>query len=659
MTLLRPLSSAEIAQLSAQGCTAVSWAGVKVRSNFPAERVCRVHFSGEVELGHFEKEIKLPGGVIRHSGVYNSTLHNVSVGDDTLIEEAYIANYQIGNEVVIRKVSELVVNSASAFGNGLTVDVLSETGGRSVRIYDHLSSSMAYCLAMYRHRPALISRFETLISEYTKSVTSDRGSIGSYSQLLNCGSICQVRVGEGAVLRDVIRLENGTVNSTLSLPAKVGAGVQASGFIISSGAKVESGALLHRVFVGQGVHLAKQFSATDSLFFSYSQGEHGEACAVFAAPFTITHHKPTLLIAGYFSFLNAGSGSNQSNHLYRLGPLHHGFLERGCKLASDSYLLWPARVGAFSLISGRHLSHADTSVFPFSYLVNKGTDSLLLPGANIFNIGLYRDARKWETRDILPADNRLDFVRINLFSPYSFQKIVAAIGLLNEIKQKQTPTSDGYLYKGVTIPVKALQKGVGFYRCALFYYLGDLFLQRLSKDDFDSLRQLKELLRAKSDDGKGAWIDWAGFLAEQPMADSVLSAVEAGEIDSLSAFSGAMANLHNAFHDLEWNWAINQIEIFLEKKVYIWSANDIVSLLGLFAKSADDYFNALLEDAKREFSPEFRVTAGVDGDSLVTESDFSAVRSDYDKHPVVLELHKRVVLNRIIISKLTDKIEQI
>lgn len=85
----------------------------------------------------------------------------------------------------------------------------------------------------------------------------------------------------------------------------------------------------------------------------------------FAGPFTVTHHKSTLLIAGMFSFMNAGSGSNQSNHMYKLGPIHQGALERGAKTTSDSYILWPARIGAFSLVMGRHVTHPDTSNLPF------------------------------------------------------------------------------------------------------------------------------------------------------------------------------------------------------------------------------------------------------------------------------------------------------
>ena len=51
--------------------------------------------------------------------------------------------------------------------------------------------------------------------------------------------------------------------------------------------------------------------------------------------------------------------------MYKLGPIHQGTMERGAKTTSDSYILWPARVGTFSLVMGRHVNHADTSNLPF------------------------------------------------------------------------------------------------------------------------------------------------------------------------------------------------------------------------------------------------------------------------------------------------------
>ena len=83
----------------------------------------------------------------------------------------------------------------------------------------------------------------------------------------------------------------------------------------------------------------KQFSAENSVFFANSEAFHGEAVSVFGGPYTVTHHKSSLLIAGMYSFFNAGSGTNQSNHMYKLGPVHQGILERGSKTGSFAYLL--------------------------------------------------------------------------------------------------------------------------------------------------------------------------------------------------------------------------------------------------------------------------------------------------------------------------------
>jgi len=69
--------------------------------------------------------------------------------------------------------------------------------------------------------------------------------------------------------------------------------------------------ILDGCFVGQSVKLGKQYSAENSAFFANCEGFHGEACSIFAGPYTVTHHKSTLLIAGLFSFFNAGSGTTK------------------------------------------------------------------------------------------------------------------------------------------------------------------------------------------------------------------------------------------------------------------------------------------------------------------------------------------------------------
>lgn len=179
---LRHLLSEEIADLEKNGCTADNWENIKVASPFHAEHVCNVHFSGSVALGLFEKEFTLPGGVKKHSGIRNATLHNCKIGDNTLIENVhnYISNYFIGDDCFIQNVNVMYVEGRSSFGNNVEVSVLNETGGREVPIYNGLSASLAYLIALYRHRPALILRLQAMIADFAERQTGNYGFIGNH-----------------------------------------------------------------------------------------------------------------------------------------------------------------------------------------------------------------------------------------------------------------------------------------------------------------------------------------------------------------------------------------------------------------------------------------------------------------------------------------------
>ena len=359
----RPLTRAEVDQLISFGCRAEDWGTVETSDPESLKYIRNVRFSGTVRFGKFEAQFTLPGGLHKHAGIRNATLHNVTIGDNSLVENVtdYIANYDIGHDTYIENVDLIFVDGNCSFGNGVEVSVLNETGGREVKIYDRMSAQIAYVLAMYRHRPGLIARMNEQIEAYAREHSSERGTIGDHVTVRNTCIINGVRIGDGTRISGASRLKNGSINSNMVAPVTIGYGVIADDFIICSGSKVEDNTTLTRCFVGQSCTLGHAYSASDSLFFSNCQGENGEACAIFAGPFTVTHHKSTLLIAGKFSFMNAGSGSNQSNHMYKLGPIHQGILERGAKTASDSYILWPSRIGAFSLVMGRHVNHSDTT----------------------------------------------------------------------------------------------------------------------------------------------------------------------------------------------------------------------------------------------------------------------------------------------------------
>ena len=87
----RLLTNEEISILEDNGCMAEDWTSINVAADFKPTYIKNVNFYGDVFLGVFEKNIEVSNGFIRHSGIRNATLRNVSIGDNCLIDN--IANY--------------------------------------------------------------------------------------------------------------------------------------------------------------------------------------------------------------------------------------------------------------------------------------------------------------------------------------------------------------------------------------------------------------------------------------------------------------------------------------------------------------------------------------------------------------------------------------
>lgn len=420
----------------------------------------------------------------------------------------------------------------------------------------------------------------------------------------------------------------------------------AANFIISTASNVESGTILKNVFVGQGVYLASRFTASESLFFSYCQGENGEVCAIFAGPFTVTHHKSTLLIGGYYSYLNAGSGTNQSNHHYRLGPSHQGIMERGCKTASDSYLLWPSRIGAFSLVSGRHKNHVDTSNLPFSYLVENQGETYLVPAATLCKIGTTRDAHKWVKRDTLKIEKRLDNINSTTFSPYTVQKIEQAIRLLREILNEQGLDIDVYSYKGVLIKNSSLRKGILLYENVLIKYLGDKLLPRVKENKNQHFPSIIASLIPENDEGIDKWIDVSGLIAPKQKIDKLCGQIESGKVRSISQVEDEFKAINSNFELYEWAWIVSRVEERIGKKVSSWTAEDIDLFTVSYQKAIESIYQNLSNDAQKEFANDISISSGIDGDESIRSADFNAVNGLYEEHTVVQNLQNELLERR-------------
>ncbi|MHC4394588.1 MAG: DUF4954 family protein [Planctomycetota bacterium] len=659
-----PLSADQIAQLTNQGCSCADWSNIQAAKGFDAERVKSTHFSGKVRLGVFDGEVLFEGGVKKPAGISNATIHNCIIGNNVYIDQVknYIANYIVEDDVIVENVGLLAVEGESLFGNGTEVAVLVETGGREIPIYDQLSAHTAYIMAFYRHRPKVIEKLQKMIAAYTESVTSSTGLLAKGAKLINCRTIKNVKVGPNSTIEGVGRLENGSINSCPEDPVYIGPSVIAEDFICCSGSTITDGAIICKCFVGQGCELAKQYSAENSVFFANCGGFHGEACSIFAGPYTVTHHKSTLLIAGLFSFLNAGSGTNQSNHMYKLGPVHQGVVERGSKTASDSYMLWPAKVGAFTVVMGRHYRNSDTSDLPFSYLIEHEDESILVPGVNLRSVGTVRDARKWPKRDRRKSHKKLDCINFKLLSPYTIQKMLNGCELLSNLKTTSGETSDYFTYHSVKIKNSSLDNGIKFYQIGIDKFLGNCLIKRLRnqpKDELKNIDELRAILSPETDVGIGKWVDLAGLFAPEEAVQKMLSNIEDDSIRTLEQITETFQSIYNEYQAYEWAWAENVLQRRLGKTVAQITADDIIDLVTKWKTAVTELDNMLLADAQKEFAAIAQIGYGPDGEEQIKRSDFEAVRGTFEENSFVSEIKEHIVSKTALGDELISLMEKL
>ncbi len=642
--MYRDLHDNEIAILKQQACSADDWASVSVKENFTPDRITNTHFSGDIKLGVFSEKIIVEKGISKYSGIRNSYIEDCTVGDNVLISNVgSLINYDIEDNVALENVGTIVVHGETAFGNGTEIEVLNEGGGRELPIFDRLSAQIAYLLVVYRHDKVFTEKLENLIRKYVDKKKSDRGSVGSNARILNTTSIRNVKIGSYSIISGASKLEEGSLISCEAGPTVVGEGVVAKDFIILSGSIVDSGAIINTSFIGQSVRIGKQFSSENSAIFANCEGFHGEACSLLAGPYTVTHHKSTLLIAGMFSFYNAGSGTNQSNHMYKLGPIHQGIVERGSKTGSFSYMLWPCRVGAFSVVMDKHAANFDTSELPFSYINVENGKSVITPAMNLFTVGTVRDSDKWPKRDRRKDSDKLDLINFEFLNPYIVGKIVRGSELLSELHESTPKTKVFATHKGAHINRLMLRTSRRYYDLAIDVYMADEIIKRLEKSDvIKSLEELREILKPEVKSGSSKWLDILGLIAPEDSISDLMNSVSTGKILSVDELEKGLGQIHEDYEKKAYSWCVNLIEKRIGIKISEITAEQLSGIIKDWKINSLKLKAMVLKDAEKEFDQNSKIGFGVDGDEEIQNDDFEAIRGTYDGNSFIQSIRQEM-----------------
>jgi len=605
----RNLYQNEIEQLENQGCRAADWKNVLVDGQIELKEIEQVRFAGQVKIS--------TGVQIRNVGL--------------------LQNYRIERDACLENLSSLTTSGETCFGNGLKISVVNEAGGRELILYDRLNAQIAYMMACYRYDKSFISALEGLILRYVSKRKSKMGCVGTAARILNTHTIKNVAIGSYTLIENALLLEEGAILSNKDAPVVIGEGVNARNFIVQSDSRIDGGALIRNCFIGQAVQMGKQFSAENSAFFANSEAFHSEACSVFAGPYTVSHHRSTLLIGGLYSFFNAGSGTNQSNHMYKLGPVHQGILERGAKTGSNAYMIWPSHIGAYTVILGEHHTNIDISEFPFSYLTEENGRSMLVPALNLYMAGTKRDSRKWPTRDRRKDSEKHDLINFELLNPCIVNRVLKAKAKLSELLEKNAREKELIPYKGVYIKRLVMRQAVKIYNLVLKSYIGNELIQQLRLYSGLKFEDLKQKLKSK-DARLQDWYDLAGMYISESSRKDLIRSVQAAEINDITQLNQKLQDIFINYRTESWHWCAALIESHLGKSIIELTKDDMITLLEDWKNSVIKLNNIVLHDAEKEFGPASMIGYGLDGTPEDVERDFQSVRGDSATDSFILHL---------------------
>ena len=590
----RSLTSEEIEVLKSNDCWAEDWTSVNVSENFKPNFMHRVMLYGEVNIGGFDKNVEVSQGFVKHSGINNATLRNVTIGDDCLIENVgnFINNYTIGDDCYISNISTMETTEGATYGEGNLVSVLNEVGEGNVILFSDLNSQLAAFMVKHFSDKELKEKIRQLIKSDIDTKMPERGQIGNNVKIINTKEITNCVINDFCEVNGASRLSDCTLLGSIHGNVYIGTGVIAENSIIAEGSSVINSVKIQDCFIGETCQLSNGFTASASVFFANSYMSNGEACAAFCGPFTASHHKSSLLIGGMFSFYNAGSATNFSNHAYKMGPMHWGILERGSKTASGAYLLMPATLGTYSVCFGKLMHHPDTRNLPFAYLIADGDKMFLIPGRNITTVGLYRDIKKWPKRDLRAPENRKSIVNLDWLSPFSVGEVLKGKKILENLREVTGDNVSQYLYHEYIIPATSLHKGIKYYDIALRIYMGAVLKRVLKRDP--------SITPPSTQIGLGDWDDLSGLLLPVSEEERIINDLKDGNIETIQELIERFENIDANYREYQWTWTYKMIcDYYGINEITLEDANRIHED---YIKARRSWIAEIKKDAEKEFA---------------------------------------------------------
>jgi len=441
----RQLTAFEIEVLVRNRNTSDDWNKLLVSDNFTPELVKNCKFFGLVRIGKLTplyldfSDLKVP------VGLYNSTIINSDFGDNVVIDNVnYLANYIIGNEVIVINVNELATSNHAKFGNGILkegeeesvriwMEISNENGGRSVLPFNGMQPGDAYMWSKYRDDKKLLEKFKLFTEKRFDKKRGYYGKIGDRTVIKNTSIIKDVWIGSDAYIKGANKLKNLTINSGIEGRTQIGEGCEMVNGIMSDGCRAFYGVKAVRFVMASHSQLKYGARLINSYLGNNATISCCEVLNSLIFPAHEQHHNN--------SFLTASTIMGQSNIAAgaTIGSNHNSRGADGELVAGRGF--WPglcvslkhnSKFASFNILAKGDYPAELNIPFPFALISNEvATDKLLIMPAYWTMYNMYALARNtWKYVDRDKRVERIQHIEYDYLAPDTINEIFEAIYLL-------------------------------------------------------------------------------------------------------------------------------------------------------------------------------------------------------------------------------------
>ncbi len=359
--LLRDLTREEIAVMEDRGCRSDDWKAVQVAQDFDCFRVRRAHLKGRCVLGRFQGEVEVVPGIRLSTGIYDCTLIDCQVGNDSLVQDVrFAANLVVDREAVLFDVGSFTCSGAAVFGCGQELPIGCEVGGREVPLW--AECTVAACAEIARNRADRAGQdaIRAAVKAYVAAATSPVAWVRRRARVSHIDRLHDVYVGAGARLDHALELVNVAVLSSPEEPTRVDGGAAIRDAILQWGVSVGGGGIVRRTALLEHSGVDEHAVVDTSIIGPNTHLAKGEVTATLLGPFVGFHHQ-SMLIAAFWP-----EGKGNVAHGAMVGSNHTG--------RAPDQEVWPGE-GAFFGLGCAIRFPADYSQAPYT-VISMGVTTL-------------------------------------------------------------------------------------------------------------------------------------------------------------------------------------------------------------------------------------------------------------------------------------------